>query len=107
MGKKFPLFSIRKRDYFHQGTGVVFTPTFLAKAVQLFALELLFLSVFGWAHPKANAQVTILHSFGDGTVPNHGAFPTADLIQAPHGNFYGETTHADSPLPSAYSQITP
>jgi hypothetical protein len=35
--------------------GLVFAPTFLARAVQLFALGLLFLFVFGWAQPKASA----------------------------------------------------
>lgn len=41
---------------------------------------------------KVNAQVTILHSFGDGTVANDGASPASALIQAPDGNFYGTTT---------------
>jgi uncharacterized repeat protein (TIGR03803 family) len=37
------------------------------------------------------AQLTILHSFGDGTVPNDGAKPEAGLIQAPNGDFFGVT----------------
>ena len=37
------------------------------------------------------AQVTILHSFGDGSVPNDGAYPSGPLIQASNGNFYGTT----------------
>jgi uncharacterized repeat protein (TIGR03803 family) len=40
---------------------------------------------------KAAAQLTILHSFGDGSVPNDGAYPSAGLIQAPNGDFYGGT----------------
>jgi uncharacterized repeat protein (TIGR03803 family) len=40
---------------------------------------------------KAAAQLTILHSFGDGSVPNDGANPTAGLIQAPNGEFFGVT----------------
>jgi uncharacterized repeat protein (TIGR03803 family) len=40
----------------------------------------------------SNAQLTILHSFGDGTVPNDGAYPFAGLIQAPDGDFYGTTS---------------
>ena len=36
-------------------------------------------------------QITILHSFGDGSVANDGAFPTQGLLQGPDGNFYGMT----------------
>lgn len=39
--------------------------------------------------PTPAAQITILHSFGDGTVPNDGAYPGGPLIQASNGNFYG------------------
>jgi len=41
--------------------------------------------------PTTNAQVTILHSFGDGSIQKDGANPQAGLIQAPDGNFYGTT----------------
>lgn len=37
------------------------------------------------------AQVTILHSFADGSVPNDGSYPSGPLIQASNGNFYGTT----------------
>jgi uncharacterized repeat protein (TIGR03803 family) len=47
-----------------------------------------FLSAF-----RVDAQLTILHSFGDGTVPNDGANPQAGLIQAANGNFYGTTAN--------------
>jgi uncharacterized repeat protein (TIGR03803 family) len=40
-----------------------------------------------------DAQLTILHNFGDGTVTNDGATPEAGLIQAPNGDFFGVTTH--------------
>ncbi|MBV8099620.1 MAG: hypothetical protein JOZ31_10725 [Verrucomicrobia bacterium] len=40
-----------------------------------------------------DAQLTILHSFGDGSVTNDGANPQAGLIQAPNGDFFGVTTH--------------
>lgn len=48
------------------------------------------LLLFG-GEPRAGAQVTILHSFGDGSVARDGAGPEAGLIQAPDGNFYGVT----------------
>ena len=40
---------------------------------------------------SVNAQLTILHSFGDRTVANDGAHPRAGLVQAPNGNFFGST----------------
>ncbi len=40
---------------------------------------------------KAICQLTILHSFGDGTTPNDGSRPDAGLIQGSDGNFYGAT----------------
>jgi len=39
----------------------------------------------------AQGGVTILHSFGDGSVTNDGQFPTSGLIQGTDGNFYGMT----------------
>ena len=36
-------------------------------------------------------HVTILHSFGDGTVPSDGSAPVAPLLQGSDGNFYGTT----------------
>jgi uncharacterized repeat protein (TIGR03803 family) len=44
-----------------------------------------------FAAGKLEAQITILHSFSDGTVPNDGRSPQRGLIQAPDGNFYGVT----------------
>jgi uncharacterized repeat protein (TIGR03803 family) len=41
--------------------------------------------------PTPAAQFTILHHFGDGTVPNDGAYPNGPLIQAANGIFYGAT----------------
>jgi uncharacterized repeat protein (TIGR03803 family) len=43
-----------------------------------------------FAAGRLEAQITILHSFSDGTVPNDGRYPQG-LIQAPDGNFYGVT----------------
>src|ERR1700680_929079 len=40
---------------------------------------------------KAAAQLTILHSFGDGSVTNDGAHPSDALVQAPDGDFFGGT----------------
>ena len=40
---------------------------------------------------RLTAQLTILHNFGDGSVTNDGAYPSAGLIQAPNGNFFGVT----------------
>lgn len=40
---------------------------------------------------QADAQLTIIHSFGDGTVPNDGADPSASLALGPGGDLYGVT----------------
>jgi hypothetical protein len=45
---------------------------------------------FGYQSP-VNAQLTILHNFGDGTVANGGAHPRAGLVESPFGNFFGST----------------
>jgi uncharacterized repeat protein (TIGR03803 family) len=39
----------------------------------------------------SQGQVTVLHSFGDGSVTNDGGNPIAPLLQAYDGNFYGTT----------------
>ncbi len=36
-------------------------------------------------------QETILHSFGDGSVPNDGVYPVCGVVQGSDGNFYGVT----------------
>ena len=46
--------------------------------------------LFGYQSP-VNAQLTILHSFGDGSVTNDGANPSDGLVQAPNGDFFGGT----------------
>ena len=38
-----------------------------------------------------SAQLTILHSFGDGSIPNDGAHPSAGLTRGPNGDFFGDT----------------
>jgi hypothetical protein len=88
MGKT--LFPIGAASYFRQRNGVVWPGRFSERALHGIALGSVFLFIFGWAQLKVNAQVTILHSFGDGSVPHDGALPNAALIQAPDGNFYGE-----------------
>ncbi|MGO8671214.1 MAG: choice-of-anchor tandem repeat GloVer-containing protein [Capsulimonadaceae bacterium] len=40
--------------------------------------------------------VTILHSFGDGTVANDGTWPLAGLIEGTNGSFYGTTYQGGS-----------
>jgi hypothetical protein len=63
--------------------------------------------IFG-VESRSGAQVTILHSFGDGTVSNDGAYPAAALIQAPDGNFYGTTNaEATGKVYGTFFQITP
>jgi uncharacterized repeat protein (TIGR03803 family) len=56
---------------------------------------------------EANAQVTVLHSFGDGSVPKDGADPAGGLIQAPDGNFYGGTLSNVSTDGATVFQMTP
>jgi uncharacterized repeat protein (TIGR03803 family) len=90
MGQEYPL-SVRARNYSNHRTGFAYSAMYSARAFQRIALGSAFLFLLGWTQPKANAQVTILHSFGDGTVPHDGTDPQAGLIQAPNGNFYGVT----------------
>jgi hypothetical protein len=47
---------------------------------------------------KAAAQLTILHSFGDGSVPNDGAHPNAGLVQGAKGDFFGDTIYQANTL---------
>jgi uncharacterized repeat protein (TIGR03803 family) len=56
-------------------------------------LVLLFLTCWlGFpGHARAQYSVTIVHSFGDGSVTNDGSEPVTGLIQASNGNFYGAT----------------
>ncbi len=51
--------------------------------------------------------VTILHSFGDGTVPSDGFYPQAGLIQGTDGNFYGTTESGGSVDAGTIFRITP
>ncbi len=39
----------------------------------------------------ASGTLTLLHSFGDGTVANDGAYPTGKLVQGSDGTIYGTT----------------
>ncbi|MGO8670163.1 MAG: choice-of-anchor tandem repeat GloVer-containing protein [Capsulimonadaceae bacterium] len=51
--------------------------------------------------------VTILHSFGDGSVTNDGAYPKAALLQANDGNFYGTTEYGGAVNYGTVFRITP
>ncbi|MGO8672053.1 MAG: choice-of-anchor tandem repeat GloVer-containing protein [Capsulimonadaceae bacterium] len=51
--------------------------------------------------------VTILHSFGDGTVADDGYKPYANLLQASDGNFYGTTAFGGSFDGGLVFRITP
>jgi len=53
------------------------------------------------------ATMTILHSFGDGSVPNDGLQPQAPLIQASDGNFYGDTYQGGTVNEGALFKMTP
>jgi len=44
--------------------------------------------------------LTILHSFGDGSVTNDGQMPMSALIQLPDGNFYGTTSNGSVTSPN-------
>ena len=44
-----------------------------------------------WSLERADAQLTILHRFGDGTVLNDGAGPQAALAVGPNNDLYGVT----------------
>lgn len=52
-------------------------------------------------------QLTILHSFGDGSVPSDGQDPDASLIQGSDGNFYGTTANGGSAGLGTVFDITP
>jgi uncharacterized repeat protein (TIGR03803 family) len=54
-----------------------------------------------------DGQETILHSFGDGTVPQDGANPSAGLIQSWDGNFYGTTAAGGLYSTGTAFRITP
>ena len=55
----------------------------------MLALAIAMLSV--WSVDKADAQLTILHRFGDGSVPDDGAYPLAALAVGPDNDLYGVT----------------
>jgi uncharacterized repeat protein (TIGR03803 family) len=54
---------------------------------------------------KAAAQLTILHSFGDGSVTNDGAHPSDGLVQAPDGDIFGGTIYQASTTSKAAGTI--
>ncbi|MBV8098839.1 MAG: hypothetical protein JOZ31_06755 [Verrucomicrobia bacterium] len=54
----------------------------------------------------SNAQLTILHNFGDTTPGNEWSNPLFGLIQAPDGNFYGTTYQSPKGMGGSTYQIT-
>ncbi len=56
----------------------------------------------------AQAQaVTVLHDFGDGSVPSDGASPDIGLVQGPNGSFYGTTSTGGSANQGTVFEISP
>ncbi|MBV8212724.1 MAG: hypothetical protein JOZ08_05800 [Verrucomicrobia bacterium] len=55
----------------------------------------------------SDAQLTIIHNFGNGTASNSGTVPNTGLIQAPDGNFYGTAAHNTAGLGGTTYQLTP
>lgn len=55
---------------------------------------------------KPSGAVTILHSFGDGSVSNDGSNPWAGVIQAKNGDFYGTTENGGSTGEGTVFKIT-
>lgn len=55
----------------------------------------------------STGTVTILHSFGDGTVTNDGDAPYAGVVQSSNGNFYGTTYLGGSVDSGTVFKITP
>jgi uncharacterized repeat protein (TIGR03803 family) len=53
------------------------------------------------------ADYTILHNFGDGSVPNDGQFPYGTLIVGQDGNLYGTTSGAGSAGLGTIFRFTP
>ncbi len=51
--------------------------------------------------------LTVLHSFGDGTVANDGSQPLSSLLQAADGSFYGTTFFGGFRLGGTVYKITP
>ena len=84
---------MKRRLGFRSSSGPVggLAPSILSRT-SLSRLAVLGLSSYVGIH-CSSAQLTILHSFGDGTVTNDGAVPAGGLIQAPDGNFYGTTVY--------------
>ena len=52
-------------------------------------------------------QVTILHSFLDGSIMNDGTFPTSGLVLASDGNFYGMTSAGGALNLGTIFKVTP
>jgi uncharacterized repeat protein (TIGR03803 family) len=106
MFKQVPLFVRQRNDSGQRGGDACFSNSSV-RAVRSIALGFAFLFVLAWAQPKASAQVTILHNFGDSTIPNDGLLPEGGLIQAPDGNFYGGTLSNVTTSGATIFQMTP
>ncbi len=55
----------------------------------------------------ATGQYNVVHNFGDGTVPNDGAYPGAALTVGPDGNLYGTTGGGGTTDNGTVFKITP
>jgi hypothetical protein len=64
-------------------------------------ITLILVAVLCLARPVAAQTLTILHSFGDGSVANDGADPTAELVLAATATSTGRPKRA--PLATARS----
>jgi uncharacterized repeat protein (TIGR03803 family) len=51
--------------------------------------------------------ITVLHTFGDGSITNDGANPQAGLVLGSDGNFYGTTQYGGSAKLGTVFQVTP
>jgi len=54
-----------------------------------------------------DGDVTILHSFSDGTLANDGYYPTSALVQGDDGNFYGTTPYGGAYKDGTAFMMTP
>jgi len=69
----------------------LFSGSFRRKLFGALMLTLAIAMLGVWSLERADAQLTILHRFGDGSGPNDGANPQAALAVGPVNDLYGVT----------------